>query len=376
MTAVSSNENHDKTKNNKAIVVVLLMGLPASGKSSLAKWLVEACCQQSAAEGVVEACHIEYDRVEESLLLLERHSNSNCIKNEDDAFSPDVWKHSRSKSLQYLKEQLRKQQQHSTKSAKRRLILMDDNFHLRSMRREVYRICQEIVSETNECKSTNTSESDDPPTTTPSIYFVILWLNVPAQQCLERNQKRQRNGIRSVPDNVIQRMSNTLEPPGKETWEQCFLKLDNDLPLWEQDNNTKQDNTLLLEDIQDFLLTACMEKYSPVPPPPPPIDLEQLEAERRKTRESWLHSWDQRFRSWVGKVAQISRSDTPKANKARKILLQTLRQQQQQQHTDGDELLAVPSNAQIIDWFLKEMNWLGKQQADQFYTAIQDETYA
>jgi tRNA uridine 5-carbamoylmethylation protein Kti12 len=340
--------------------VVLLCGLPGSGKSSLAKWLVARCKGPTT-----DVCHVEYDAVEGELLLYYEQAimtaSKNGVnnskdhkevdgsddypkstkkyfdpkKNNDDAetdFSREIWKRSRSRSLEVLNEHLESPQQKQHK-----IIIMDDNFHLRSMRREIYKLCQDrqIVADETPCKS---------------IYFLILWLDVSKECCLERNQQRERQ----VPAEVVERMSGTLEPPGKEHWEQYYLKLQ-DVPVFLDNADSKkqqQDATdLTAERILEFITVDCQtNKISPVPPPPPPIDLEQLEEERRKTRESWLHSWDQRLRSWVGAVAKVSRRDTPKANKARKQLLQRLRQEQQDQHNE------VPTNSQIATWFLEELS--------------------
>lgn len=299
-------------------VVALLCGLPASGKSTLAKWLVANNNNAST-----RTTHIEYDQVEDDILATTR---------EDESYARDVWKQSRSKSIQLFREQLllvTKEEDDTTT----RIILMDDNFHLRSMRREVYRLCQDFVQ----------SQPQE------IVYFMVLWLDTPPKVCLERNQNRPR----PVPEQVVDRMSTTLEPPGKEPWEQCFLRIQN-LP---QDNIDASE----LQEVLQFLTRH--ETHTPVPPPPPPIDPERLEEERRKTRESWLHGWDQRLRKWVGLVAQVSRRDTGQANKARKALLVKLREVQQ-----GNEDL--PSLEQVLSWFLEEMkvSW-SNAQTEQFRTA-------
>ena len=106
-------------------------------------------------------------------------------------------------------------------------------------------------------------------------------------------------------------------------------------------------------------------------PPPPPVDIELLEEERRKTRESWLHAWDQQLRSWVGQVASISRKDTGHANRARKDLLQMLRKEAQQ--PQKGEPTDLPAAAQIAGWFMESMGvcntWSEEQKAG-FRSAI------
>jgi tRNA uridine 5-carbamoylmethylation protein Kti12 len=293
-------------------VVALMCGLPASGKSRLAQRLLSACKEENW-----DVAHIEYDQVEDSLLSAAAAEDSNHDNNE---YTRDVWKASRTKSLQVLEAKLQEPPPANTNNALPRIIILDDNFHLRSMRREVFRTCQEFVGSSSPEKL---------------VYFVILWLDVPKDLCLQRNIQRER----SVQPDIIDRMTTTLEPPGKEHWEQCFLHIQEDT-----ENST----------IIDFVTRKCLRQ--PVAPPPPPVDLEQLDEERRKTRQSWLHTWDQRLRSWVGTVTQISRKDTGQANRARKSMLQKLRQEQQ-----GDNLL--PNESIIFQMFLDEMNmsWTGEQ---------------
>lgn len=331
-------------------VVVLLCGLPGSGKSTLAQWLVAECQNETT-----EVIHIEYDAVEESL---HHHGNND---QGDDAHSSsssadytrEIWKQTRSESLEIFAKRL---QETSTRPL--RIILMDDNFHLRSMRREVYRICQRQVA----------SSLEENATTCPYYFFAVLWLDISPDVCLQRNQQR----LRRIPKEVVEKMKETLEPPGKEIWEQCFLQITNE----HNGNGTGNGNMIVGNNknkmVKGFVTTRCQELYDPVPPPPPPVDLEQLEEERRKTKESWLHNWDQQLRKWVGHVAQISRRDTGNANKARKQLLQRLRREQEES-VEPDQL---PSVAQITEWFLAEIMGSGtqwsKEQMDQFRLATQE----
>jgi predicted kinase len=311
-----------------ATIVALLMGLPASGKSTLAARLVTDC-----EDNDTHVARVEYDEIEDG--LLGELNPSQQDGGDSDAHAREVWKESRQKSLELFQAHLADDSSRMTQS--KRIILMDDNFHLRSMRREIYRICQEYVKDHD-----------------AKIYFSLLWVDTPQELCLERNPNRPR----PVPEDVIHRMSTTLQPPGKENFEHCFLRIHN-LPT--------ETSAPPYEAIREFVTRRCMENYEPVPPPPPPIDWEQLEEERRKTRESWLHGWDQRLRKWVGLVAQIARKDTGKANQSRKTLLTKLRQEQQ-----GESEL--PTEGTIAAWFWQEMQveWT-ETQIEQFQNAANKE---
>lgn len=339
-------------KDESATTVVLLCGLPASGKSTLAHWLLTSC-----QDSKTTVHHIEYDAVE-GTLLEEKMANLTSQKPSgqeerwNDEFSREIWKQSRSHSLELLKKRL---DLHATKTTtqhnKQQLIIMDDNFHLRSMRREVFRICQECVAEND----------------STTIFFVILWLDVCKETCLQRNYKR----TRKVPDDVIERMHETLEAPGKESFERCFLRVHDVHSLWDPFKELSSSTPSCLSDIQHFIFRDSQKSYAPVLPPSPPIDTELLEEERKKTRESWLHSWDQRLRLWVGNVARISRQDTPKANQARKELLKDLRQQL----NETNDIKDLPTALQISQWFLNEVGaqW-SENQSRQFQIAMQEET--
>ena len=78
------------------------------------------------------------------------------------------------------------------------IILMDDNYYLRSMRKQVFMTCQQVVSQ---------QLGDNP--TTFQIAMVSVWLDTPVEMCLERNQGRKRR----VPVTVIERMSRQMEIP-------------------------------------------------------------------------------------------------------------------------------------------------------------------
>jgi tRNA uridine 5-carbamoylmethylation protein Kti12 len=153
-------------------------------------------------------------------------------------------------------------------------------------------------------------------------------MDTPLDECLERNRQRSLR----IPGHVISNMS--LEPPDpkKAPWEQGSIRL--------HAHACNAASSLVLQLIET-------EASHVVAPPPPPVDPELLEHERRKTRESVLHQYDGYLRSWVGIVARIRRSDTTRANQARKDILQKLKKRED---STVDPTL-------VMEWFLKEMDW-------------------
>ena len=219
--------------------------------------------------------------------------------------SLEAWRSSRKIALQRLDQELGRHfvpEQNSTLSS-RLLIIMDDNFHLRSMRKNVYQICQSHAN--------------------ARLYFCILWLDTPLQVCLDRNRQRPQKS--RVPDDTILKMSFEAPDPVKASWEQGWIHC------------TDNCNSISMEQI--------MENSRVVQPPPPPIDPEILEAERRKTRESLLHTYDGYLRGWVSAVAQIHRADAGAANQARRDILQKLRKQND----------CIDSPATVMEWFVEQV---------------------
>jgi tRNA uridine 5-carbamoylmethylation protein Kti12 len=269
--------------------------------------------------------HIEYDSVaremqEHQSLATATTADSNAVEVLNDE-SLEAWRSSRKVSLQRLEEEL--ENHFEANDGTRLLVIMDDNFHLRSMRKDVYRTCQ--LSHAAVANS--------------RLFFCIVWMDTPVDQCLERNRQRRPR----IPDCIISGMS--LESPNvqKACWEQGSIRL-----------HACYDPSLVLQEIQE-------NSHVVAPPlPPPPVDPERIEKERQKTRESALHQYDGCLRSWVGAVARIRRSDTGKANKTRKNILQKLRERQ-------DTVDATL----VVEWFLEVLVDWTEEETLQLKAAMQ-----
>jgi tRNA uridine 5-carbamoylmethylation protein Kti12 len=232
--------------------VLLLVGLPGSGKSTLARHLCEYRKPSS---------HIEYDAISRSM---------------DSRNSLDAWNQSRSIALEYLSTELR-----STYSS---LVVMDDNYHFKSMRKEVYRFCQNHVSEG--C----------------IIYFGVVYVNTPLEICMKRNNLREAQLC--VSDKVILRMKMSIEPPNesKAPWDFNNLQF------------IYNDDARFIK-LYDFI--DDLEKGIP---------LQQiLELERGEICQPKLHVYDQNLRKWVGFVSRIDKHKCTAANMSRKNILDKLR---------------------------------------------------
>lgn len=239
--------------------VVLLVGLPGAGKSSLARRLCES---------IQSSIHIEYDGITASLIEGEEL---------------EAWRRTRSIAVENLAECL---------STSPSLVVMDDNFHLRSMRKAIYRVCQKHALRGM------------------VIFFGVIFVDSSLELCLERNAARDISS--RVDKEVIQRMATILEPPvpAKGMWDSSAVSID----------GNSLDN---IDFVAEWLSTLARGK--PVPQLARPLNTKELKQEREVSRDSIVYQYDQIFRRWVGHVAKINKQSTVTANLARKKILQEVR---------------------------------------------------
>lgn len=281
--------------------VLLMCGLPGSGKSTLVDQLV---LSKPVFDDILV---IDYDRIAEdidqSTATLDRLDLQNdAAKIEQSVFDSnylEAWRESRIVALNKLKDALRCHLSDQYASNQSLLIIMDDNFHLKSMRREIYRACQEYVSE---CSST--------------IGFVTLYVSTPLDVCIEHNSRR--GGKQRVPDDVIHKMANLIEPPDPSkpygSFEKFHLEISNDAI---QDRATLQ------------RIYTCLDQavQSPVQPKNEMTEEEiaNIKAEKTRHREESLkcqmQRTDQLLRKLVGAVGKTDKSKSKIANTARKQIL-------------------------------------------------------
>lgn len=250
-------------KSSPRTTVILFCGLPASGKSTLARQL------EKSYDGSV--IHLEYDALEDSM-----------VAEQSERQRRRAWNQARQVAISKMEDHFRTPNDETTPNdtGVPRLILMDDNFHLRGMRKQIHRILLNHKP----------------------VNFGIIWVETPLPVCLERNLKRKRQ----IPVEVIEKMSLAMEPP-RAAWESSWIQVGTDTPL---------------ETVFSFL-ESCQEILDL----PEAISEEQQEADRRATAQSQSHNWDKLVRGWVGKVAKYDNSLARKANDARKTVLQQAKEQ-------------------------------------------------
>ena len=354
--------------------VLLLCGLCASGKSTLASYLLQQvgcnrrdqtsrCCGQGEGEILRPCCCldcydqaylIDYDDITENILRrLVKAEEQQGQKNsynisiaEDGCFDQlhlQAWKEARKVAMDQLHHLLSPQvgdsnldlrsavsrsekqdqmdQEKHTCHSKRILIVLDDNFHLRSMRRDVYRQCQTHVhvrDTTSFSKGESAAISDSILSAnntggfmSPVIGFSVVVIDTPPPVCKERNAKRR--GRARVPDAVMDNMISSMEFP-------YDMKSSLRIQLRKDVHNfiTKE----LKQQINDLLQRSLQNPIAPLYPPDRDDILErQREEDRRKTLHNRLHRVDRLLRQLVGVVCHVDKIYANRANQSRKKLL-------------------------------------------------------
>ena len=295
------------------IIVILLSGLPASGKSTLARRLKERfnidddCVKEGAkVDGAVyRLLHIEYDSIEESLF-----SSGDMISNgRDDGFNQarrrDAWNQARQNAVDRMEQHIQKLmadgdfESHlalgpskSLSEKRDSIILMDDNFHLRGMRKKIHRVLLKYRP----------------------IRFGILHLETPVDTCLQRNYKR--SGRRQIPSDIILKMSTNFEPP-RAIWELSSAKriVNYDVA---GSNSTVESK---FEEIVEFI-ENCPTIVNFPSENDHKMFVKKKEADRAKTRKNQTHILDQLLRSYVGRISSFDKTLAKNANSARKKVME------------------------------------------------------
>ncbi len=255
--------------------LLLLQGLPAAGKSELAKNNLDRLAKSLAtkARRNVNILHLEFDDVEHHARQRRRITPDATAK-ANDTFDPAVWHETRQLVQQAVRHALlggspppiRLEQLATTSASSRaaadaqnatdepalRIIVLDDNMPYRSMRRAYYRLARMAGGG-----------------------FCTLALRIPLEVARARNAARQ--GSARVPDASLTHMAEVMQWPdsGTSGWERRSIVLEQGEPIpWEA------------------LVGHLLE---PLPQPPGP-SAAQRSADAEATAASAVHAADLRLR--------------------------------------------------------------------------------
>jgi hypothetical protein len=350
---------------NVKVSVLLLCGLPGSGKSTLARTIVDHYRFSStdattgdagtggddngpSSDSFDKVVYIEYDEITNTILQEKKKINNESNidvsltdQEEEEELTLlvdclEAWRQTRYEALRRFQNELelllaktclscRTQSINDTAYCNeqssplsfpmsyRILIVMDDNFHLRSMRRNVYKICQSILEQTNhDCQDNNDIQTlqENP----LQIGFVTIHVNTPLEKCIDNNE--QRIGTkRYVPPRIIQKMYHSMEPPNgekvnfeKASMDTCALKVDPACP-----------NGIFYQHLESLLKQYFV--VASVVVDSNKKDLKAIEQDRLATFKSITHRIDLMLRSLVASVCRINKKYGKCANHARKIIL-------------------------------------------------------
>lgn len=280
-----------------ATVVLLVCGLPGSGKSYLCRQLADSWFEGTRIPRT-GSCHwLEYDAIEADLRreMRVKHTESDGASGSrrdepvDDGIALEAWRMARGAALIQLEDLLL--QDNPTAASddddppKDRWIILDDNFHLRSMRKRVHQHCVR-------CSSPQTT-----------IYFGVVWVDTSLETCLERNRQRPH----PVPESVIRKLAQAGEPPvplchrpegnpqkGPFAWEAACLSV----------SGESRDLQWTLDAIRSFVSALPMLFDCVRPLLEPELDDEQeRQRQRALTRHSVRHRADLLLRRCVRAAA-------------------------------------------------------------------------
>jgi len=349
------------------VIVVAVCGLPGAGKSRLCRQLLRQGFREA---GVVDSRRhlIEYDAVQDRHVAEAstggaafatskegRVPAENSLDDDDDAASAsatdnnertvvasndltlEAWRRTRVTAVQRLRSLIRRTAEEASAAdasaaGRPALIVMDDNFHLRSMRKRIYQACQE-EQQYQQQQQQQPSQAKSK-TRAAGIYFVVLWVDTPLEICLERNRRRglpressddDDDRSRPVPEDVITKMSESAQLPDPSYyWERINFRVDGSGPVTDNGNeNDGSDNRVQL--VFDFL-SMVPSRYEQVratskTPEEEEEERRRLEAERRKTLQSERHRLDHMLRGYVRIVAQFKPQCAQLANKVRQAIM-------------------------------------------------------
>lgn len=300
-------------------VCLLLCGLPGSGKSTFARDVASAGAGQGSQQRDVslkvlsskfdQIDSIEYDKVARN--ELDQQQRPNCGGFEEfESNDLEAWRRSRTKALEILTQKLDAHFTTDGSHSESLLVMLDDNFHLRSMRRDVYRTCQNFLKQQYALDGR-----------IPTIGFCVVYFDTPLETCLERNSSR--IGKECIPEAVVVRMAASIEPPDESkpnaSFERCHVTIDN--------SSGDQDTGRYFGAIK----CICESIDDPVEPKSElsPEEQEQKEQdllrEREATRTNMTQQSDLLLRRLVGAVGRVEKNRSKDANATRKSIMEDVK---------------------------------------------------
>lgn len=223
-------------------LLLVLCGLPAAGKSHLARLL-----QQSAAalDSAVKVEVVSFDAF--------------LPPSEPDAFDVSAWHRSRKAAFQAVEVLLHEEVREN------RVVVVDDNMQYKSMRKKCVQLAQQATLPTSVC---------------------VVYVHVDVDEAVRRNG--QRGEEERVPEASIRRLAAQMEVP----------EADDGLGL----HVVRVDGGQWREEVPQELVLAVREAWKRPVRVPEEVDEEAVQRERERLLLDAVHSLDLRLRKAVGQV--------------------------------------------------------------------------
>jgi len=343
------------------VSVLLLCGIPGSGKSSLSRSISEHYAAEESSLHFHKVVQIEYDAItsrlavsgsEDKKPILAEHLKKECFSSHE----LEAWRETRTVALNLLRDELSSAVQVRTNARDemkpwpyRVLIIMDDNFHLRSMRRDVYKVCQNFVDKLKENETITQDKIDVQNAYTDSLMGIgmsTVFINRSLETCINNNEKRSGTA-NYIPQRIITNMYQTMEVPDgkKHKFESCFI-----------DTSAFGINAQSINGHEFFLLlgntlSSSVLQYPVLPPPSPAMTPEEIEKERLATLQSTMHQVDLILRAFVGATCRTNKKFGKAANAARKSIINEFKLDPflvDKFHTEGNETMKTEFEKKVL----------------------------
>ena len=359
----------DIVENNEPAIqvsVLLLCGIPGSGKSSLCRSISEHYAAEESSLHFHKILQIEYDAITSRLVVSGSQDKNQIFAEPDEnlekaclsSIELEAWRETRTVALNLLRDELLSAVQVRTNERDemkpwpyRVLIIMDDNFHLRSMRRDVYKVCQRFVDRLLKENEKNDQDKNDVQNTTYTdssmgIGMSTVFVNQSLEICINNNENR-LGTANYISQRIITNMYQTMEVPDgkKHKFESCSIDT-SAFGINAQSTNSHEFFLLLANTMSSSVL-----QYPILPRLPPAMTPEEIEKERLATLQSTMHQVDLILRAFVGATCRTNTKFGKVANAARKSIITEFKLDPfliDKFYTDGKEIIKTEFEKKVL----------------------------
>ncbi|KAF1330069.1 L-seryl-trna kinase, partial [Globisporangium splendens] len=281
-------------------VLIVLCGLPGAGKTTLASRLACSTSHFDAAPGDCLMRRLQCERLSFDDLFAASSSSTSQTD-----FDPALWKHYQREMMTRVKAWRKAHEGANAKTTAQDgglssseeehllVLLVDDNFQFRSLRKRFYQLACEV-----DCG------------------FGILHVDTPVALCRQRNATRE--GAARVPDAVFERMVSVFEAPngGLHAFERPtktinpgplldveMITTDGDCAAMEKDTLSELVQQVRVSRRERRQLAAETQKRD-----------RQKMLDQQRTHANVVHQVDLELRKWISSVLQQHATGTPSSS--------------------------------------------------------------